>query len=210
MRRPTVYFGAIFSAAFLWSAIAPYDRLTWWLDVLPALGAALLVIATGRGYPLTPLAYRALLALCLIILIGAHYGFARVPAFDWLRDALEGSRNDFDKFAHFFQGFTPALVLRELLIRLKVIAVRVWLAPIVLGLSLSVSAAYELVEWGAAWVLGGRSDGFIADQGDRWDAQSDMAMALFGAGVALVSLSRRHDRQLRTADRWVRTRPVGE
>jgi putative membrane protein len=194
---PTRLWDALFLATFAWSATAPHDRLTWWLDALPALVTGVALIATRRRYPLTPLAYLALLSLCLIILVGAHYSFDRVPAFDWLRDGFGDRRNRFDKFAHFFQGFVPALVLREILVRLEAIRARGWLMPIVLGLSLAVSAGYELLEWSAALALGNRAEPFLGAMGDPWDTQSDMAMALFGAGMALALLGRIHDRQMR-------------
>ncbi|BBL73318.1 membrane protein [Methylomagnum ishizawai] len=186
------YWTPAFLAACVGSAIAPYDLVTWCLEIPPALAIFLALRATRRRFPLTPLSYAALFILCGLILLGAHYSFARVPGFD----ALGGGRNGFDKLAHFFQGFAPALAFRELLLRGGVVARRVWLDYLVPALCLALSAAYELVEWGVAWLLGGRAEAFLAIQGDVWDAQSDMAAALLGAVLAVALLGRGHDRQI--------------
>ena len=185
------YWTVVFLAAWLWSALAPHGYLTWLLEMLPAAAAFLILAGVSRRFALTPLAYALLLILCLLILIGAHFSFSRVPAFDF-----GAGRNNFDKLAHFFQGFAPAIVFREILIRFEVVAKRSWLWLIVPALSLALSAAYELVEWLAALTLRERAEDFLALQGDPWDAQSDMAMALLGAIAALALLSRRHDRQI--------------
>jgi putative membrane protein len=186
----------VFSLALIWSALDPAGVLTWVLDMLPALGAAVLLAATQRRFVLTPLSYGLLLALCLLILVGAHYSFGRVPLFDWLKPWLGTERNDFDKLAHFFQGFAPAIVFREILIRFEVVERRRWLGILVPGLCLALSAAYELVEWGAALILRERAEDFLAIQGDPWDTQSDMAAALLGAVAAVALLNRLHDRQI--------------
>jgi putative membrane protein len=190
------YWTVLFLAAWLWSAVAPYGFLTWLLEMLPAAGCFLVLASTQRWFVFTPMAYALLLVLCLLILAGAHYSFARVPAFEWLKPWLGTERNDFDKLAHFFQGLVPAIVFREFLIRLDVVPKRVWLWGIVPALALALSAAYELVEWAAALVLAEEAEDFLAVQGDTWDAQSDMAMALLGALAALVLLHRFHDRQI--------------
>jgi putative membrane protein len=186
----------LFSAVFAWSAVAPYDRLTWVLEMLPAAAVFLALLATRRRFAVTPLCLGVLLVLCLLILVGAHYSFARVPPFEGLRHWTGGGRNEFDKFAHFFQGFSPALLFREILLRSRALADRRWLAPLVLASCLALSAAYELLEWLAALLLGGRAEAFLAIQGDPFDAQSDMAMALAGASLALALLGRLHDRQV--------------
>lgn len=190
------YWTLVFSAVWLWSAVTPYGYLTWFLEMLPALGCFAALFASRRWLQLTPLSYGLLLSLCVLILVGAHYSFAHVPAPDWLKPWVGTGRNNFDRLAHFFQGFVPAIVFRELLIRYEVLTKRVWLWPIVPALCLALSAAYELVEWLAALVLGSGADDFLAIQGDPWDAQSDMAMALVGALAALALLSRLHDRQI--------------
>jgi putative membrane protein len=186
----------VFLAALAWSAAGPYDRLTWFLDMLPAAAACLALAGTRGRYVATPLALWLLLALCLVILVGAHYSFPRVPAFDLVRTWTGGSRNNFDKLAHFLQGLAPAVVFRELLVRGEALADHRWLPVLVLALCLALSAAYELVEWLAALALGGRADAFLGVQGDPFDAQSDMALALAGGASALLLFSRVHDRQL--------------
>lgn len=190
------YWIVLFLAVLVWSAVAPHDPLTWFLEMLPAAGCFLVLAGTRRWFVFTPLAYALLLVLCLLILVGAHYSFGRVPAFEWLKPWLGTERNNFDKLAHFFQGFVPAIVFREFLIRFEVVPKRVWLWAIVPALALALSAAYELVEWAAALILADEAEDFLAIQGDTWDAQSDMAVALLGALVALVLLHRLHDRQI--------------
>lgn len=190
------YWFVLFPAAWLWSAVAPCGFLTWFLEMLPAAGCFLGLAFTRRWFVFTPLSYVLLLMLCLLILVGAHYSFGRVPAFEWLKPWLGFERNNFDKLAHFFQGFVPALVFREILIRFEVVPKRAWLWAIIPALALALSAAYELAEWGAAWALAAEAEDFLAVQGDPWDAQSDMAMALLGSLAALVLLHRLHDRQI--------------
>lgn len=191
------YWIVVFAVVFIWSASAPYSVLNWTLEMFPASLACGVLYATRQRFPLTPLSYAALLILCLLILVGAHYGFGRVPLFEWLRQAWSGERNNFDKLAHLFQGFTPALVFRECLIRWRVVTDRRWLWGLVPALALALSAGYELVEWWAALMLrADRAEDFLAIQGDPWDAQSDMACALLGAVIAQGLFSRRHDRQL--------------
>ncbi len=189
---------ALIWAAAFWSGWAPADRLTWFLEAAPALVIYVTLIAYGRRFRLTPLAVWLCLALMLVIFVGGHYGFAAVPGFEGPRSIPGGAghRNEFDKFAHFFQGLVPAIVFRELLIRLRAMALPLLLPVVVLALTLSLSALYELCEWASHLVLGGRADAFIASQADPWDAQSDMAMALLGALAALGALSRRHDAAL--------------
>jgi putative membrane protein len=200
--RPTpvialpTYWMPVFFLALIWSALDPSGVLTWVLEMLPALSAAVLLAITQRRLVLTPLSYGLLLALCLLILIGAHYSFGQVPLFDWLKPWLGTERNNFDKLAHFFQGFVPAIVFREILVRFEVVEKRRWLKAIVPGLCLALSAAYELIEWGTALILRERAEDFLAIQGDPWDTQSDMAAALVGAVAAVALLSRLHDRQI--------------
>jgi putative membrane protein len=180
----------------LWSAFKPLDYLTWSLEVAPALIAYLGLLATGRSLPLTPLTYWLLLVLMVIILVGGHYGFSEVPLFDWLRDRTGAERNNFDKFAHFFQGFVPALAIRELIVRFGIVTHPRWRAFVAAALALALSALYELAEWITHLLLEEHAEMFIGAQGDPWDAQSDMAMALCGAITALGLLSRMHDAQL--------------
>ncbi|WP_347257499.1 DUF2238 domain-containing protein [Methylocaldum sp.] len=185
-----------FVSVLAWSVVQPYSYSVWLLDAIPAMAAFVAVIATHRLFPLTPLAYSLILALCLLILVGAHYSFGKVPFFDWLKPLFGSQRNNFDKLAHFFQGFSPAVVFREIFIRSGVFRDRRWLAAIVAALCLALSAAYELVEWAVAVALRDGAEDFLAMQGDLWDAQSDMAFALAGALISLALLSRRHDKQI--------------
>lgn len=151
--RLPLYWILVFPLALLWSGLRPHGGLTWLLDALPAIAAFVALVMTRRRFALTPVSYALLLVLCLLILAGAHYSFSRVPLFNELKPWLGTERNDFDKLAHFFQGFAPALVLREILIRFEVLAKRSWLWVVVVGLSLALSATYELVEWWAALIL---------------------------------------------------------
>ncbi|MGZ8243780.1 TIGR04283 family arsenosugar biosynthesis glycosyltransferase [Methylomagnum sp.] len=189
------YWFFVFIPALVWSAVMPSGYLNWFLEMLPAVGAFLILALTRRAFPLTNLSHVLLLILCLLILVGAHYGFGNVPVFEWLKPRLGWQRNNFDKLAHFFQGFAPAILFREILVRCEAVK-RGWLWLVVSALTLALSAAYELVEWGAALALRERAEDFLAIQGDPWDAQSDMAIALLGAVAALTLLRHRHDRQI--------------
>ena len=187
------------AAVVLWSAIAPHDRATWWMEVAPVLLGVPLLFATRRRFPLTALVY-ALLALHAVILaVGGHYTYARVPAFDWLRDALDLGRNHYDRLGHFAQGFVPALLVREVLLRTSPLRRGGWLFFLVTSVALAFSAFYELVEWWAAAAGGAAADAFLGTQGDVWDSQWDMLLALLGALAAQALLGRLHDRQLATA-----------
>lgn len=187
---------------FAWSAIAPYDRFTWWLEVAPALIALVVLIATRSRFPLTSLLYWLVLAHCVILMVGGHYTYAEVPLGDWVRDWFGGERNNYDKLGHLAQGFVPAMAAREVLLRLGVVARRGWLPVIVVAICLAVSALYELIEWWAALLSGAAAESFLGTQGYAWDTQSDMAWALAGAVAALLLLSGWHDRQLRP---WLQT-----
>ncbi|MEJ5211334.1 MAG: DUF2238 domain-containing protein [Burkholderiales bacterium] len=187
---------SLYAGVLVWSAIAPRDYFTWFLEVLPALIALPLLIATRRRFPLTPLAYWLILVHAVILMVGGHYTYAQVPLFDWLREALGWQRNNYDKVGHLAQGFVPALLAREILVRLRVVRGRGWLNFLILCFCLALSAAYEFIEWGVAVASGDNAVAFLATQGDPWDTQSDMAFALLGAGLALLTLARLHDRQL--------------
>lgn len=186
------YFGVL-----LWSVIRPKDLFTWVLEVAPALIALIALAVTRRRFPLTPLAYGLILIHCVILMVGGHYTYAEVPLFDWLRDTLHWQRNNYDKVGHFAQGFIPAIIARELLIRLRVIHGAAWRNFFIVCFVLAVSASYELIEWGVAIASGDDAVAFLATQGDPWDTQSDMAWAWLGALVALLTLNRWHDRQLK-------------
>jgi putative membrane protein len=154
----------------------------------------------GGASLFTPLAYWLILGQCIILFIGGHYTYAEVPLFDRIRDAMGGTRNNFDKLAHFAQGFVPAVVVREIYVRMKVVEKRGWLSFLVVATCLSISAAYEFVEWGVSVMTGEGGDAFLGTQGYVWDTQSDMFLAMVGATVFLLVLGRTHDRQIALID----------
>lgn len=189
----------VFSVVLIWSAINPADYFTWLLEVLPAIIGLLVLLATRKSFPLTPLVYVLILVHCIILMVGGHYTYAEVPLFDWIRDSFGLVRNNYDKVGHFAQGFIPAMVAREILVRKQVVLVRSWLAFLVVCFCLAFSAFYELIEWAVAVASGGSAEAFLGTQGYIWDTQSDMGFALIGAVSALLLLGRLHDRQLRKA-----------
>jgi putative membrane protein len=186
----------VFFAVLAWSAWQPHDYPTWWLEVSPALLALAMLVATRQRFPLTPLSYWLILLHAIVLMVGGHYTYAEVPAGDWLRDLVGGERNNYDKLGHFMQGFVPAIVAREILVRLRVVVRPGWLGFIVVCICLAISAAYELVEWWVALLSSEAAESFLGTQGYVWDTQSDMFFALFGATIALALLARWHDRQL--------------
>jgi putative membrane protein len=188
----------IFLAVLTWSGIGPHDYPTWLLEVAPALLAAAVLWLTRERFPLTRLTYTLILIHCVILMVGGHYTYAEVPVGDWVRDALDQSRNNYDKLGHFAQGFIPAIVAREILIRKTVINYPGWRDFLIVCVCLAISAFYELVEWWVALLSDDAADAFLGTQGYAWDTQSDMWFALLGAVSALILLSRLHDRQLRS------------
>ena len=186
-----VYFAVLF-----WSAWRPHDYPTWWLEVSPALLALLVLVFTRHSFPLTTLAYVLVLIHSVILMIGGHYTYAEVPVGDWIRDWTGGSRNNYDKLGHLAQGFIPAIVTREVLLRCGVVSRRGWLAFLVVSVCLAISAVYELIEWWVALLSQEAAESFLGTQGYVWDTQSDMFLALIGAVLALLLLSRLHDKQL--------------
>ena len=188
---------AVFFAVLAWSAVAPHDRVTWWLEVAPALIALVVLAATRRRFPLTTLCYVLILVHAIVLMVGGHYTYALVPFGDWMAGLTGSERNDYDKIGHFVQGFVPAIVAREILLRHHVVTRRGWLGLVVVCICLAVSAFYELIEWWVALLSGAAADAFLGTQGYVWDTQSDMFFALVGAVAALVLLSRVHDAQLR-------------
>jgi len=187
----------IFACVLLWSGINPHDRFTWWLEIAPALIALPILWVTQRRFPLTPLAAWFLLFEFIILMIGGHYTYAEVPLFDWIRDTLGQTRNNYDKLGHFCQGFIPALVIREILIRKNIVQGKGWLFYLVTSCCLAFSAFYELIEWLVSELTGSGGDAFLGTQGYVWDTQSDMAMALIGAMAAQLLLGKYHDRQIK-------------
>ena len=197
MRRSEQYALLVITLAFLiLSGIAPHDRTTWWLEIFPVLLAAPLLIATASRFPLTPLAYRLIFVHALILILGGHYTYAQVPLGFWLQDALNLARNHYDRIGHFAQGFVPAIIAREILLRRTPLRPGGWLFFLVACVCLSISTFYEFIEWWAAVAGGSAADAFLGTQGDVWDTQWDMFMALIGAVTAQVLLGRVHGRQL--------------
>jgi putative membrane protein len=194
-REPRVLL-AIGAVALAVSGIAPHDRPTWLLEVAPILIAGPILIATARRFPLTPLAYRLVFVHALILMVGGHYTYAEVPLGDWVADTLGLTRNPYDRLGHLAQGFVPAVVVREILLRRSPLRPGKWLAFLVVCVCLAISAAYELVEWWAALIGGESADAFLGTQGDQWDTQWDMLVALVGAVASVALLRRVHDRQL--------------
>jgi putative membrane protein len=186
----------IYFAALAWSVIDPFDYFTWFLEAAPALVALVILTATHKRFPLTPLAHVLILIHCLILFLGAHYTYAEVDTFRFIRDWFGWQRNNYDKLGHFAQGFVPAIVAREILIRFAVVNGRAWLNLFVISICLAFSALYELFEWGVAIAAGDSAESFLGTQGYMWDTQSDMALALAGAILALLVFTRLHDNQL--------------
>lgn len=184
---------AVYLLVLVWSAIDPKDQFTWFLEAVPALIGAGLMWLTYQSFRLTSLLYFWILMHCIVLMVGAHYTYAEVPFFDGLFGA---ERNNYDKVGHFFQGFVPALLAREILIRKQVVNGKRWLAFLVVSICLAFSAFYELIEWWVALATGEDAQAFLGTQGYEWDTQSDMGLALLGAICALVVLPLWHDRQL--------------
>ncbi len=178
------------------SAIHPHDYTTWWMEVAPIFIAVPIFVATYKNYSLTPLVYRLLFLHALILMVGGHYTYAEVPLGYWMENWFGFLRNDYDKIGHFAQGFVPALLFRELLLRSSPLRRGKLLFTLVTACCLAVSASYELIEWAAAISMGQGADAFLGTQGDPWDTQTDMLMALIGAICAQVLLARMQDRQL--------------
>ena len=187
----------LFFSVLIWSAIAPADRITWWMEVIPALLGLVILLLTRKRFPLTPLCYWLILVHSIILMVGGHYTYAEVPIGDWLQELTGGQRNNYDKLGHLAQGFIPAIIAREVLIRNQVIAVKGWLTFLVICIVLAFSAFYELIEWWAALLSAEAAESFLGTQGYVWDTQSDMFWAMGGAIVSLLLLSRIHDRQIR-------------
>lgn len=197
MRSPGVLvWAAVFIGVLLWSGTAPKDGLTWFLEVLPALIGGVVLAYTRTRFPLTPLLYVLILVHCLILMLGGHYTYAEVPIGEWLRELTNGTRNNYDKLGHLAQGFVPAMIARELFLRLNVVNGVAWRNLLIVAFCLGFSAFYELIEWWVALLSGEDAEAFLGTQGYVWDTQSDMGWAGFGAVLALVMLWRWHDRQL--------------
>jgi putative membrane protein len=187
---------ASLAAILLWSAIRPHDYFTWFLEVAPVLIGVPILVATRRRFRFTTLAYVLMWLHAIVLIVGGHYTYAEVPPGHWVRDAFDLSRNHYDRVGHFMQGFVPAIVAREILVRRSPLEPGRWLFFLVTCVCLAISAAYELIEFGVAVGTGEAAEAFLGTQGDVWDTQIDMVLALVGAVAAQLLLGRTHDRQL--------------
>jgi putative membrane protein len=187
---------ALFFSVLIRSSIHPKDYLTWLLETAPAIIGVIVMVATRQRFPLTSLAYVLILIHSIILMIGGHYTYAEVPLLDGINQLFGLERNNYDKIGHLAQGFVPAIVAREILIRNQVVSSRAWLNFLIICICLAISAFYELIEWWVALFSKEAADSFLGTQGYIWDTQSDMAYALIGTLLAIVTLSRLHDRQM--------------
>lgn len=199
VRRELLAFSwiVIFIGVLVWSGINPKDTTNWVLEVLPAIIAVLILFSTRERFPLTTLTYVLILIHCIILMVGGHYTYAEVPIGDIVGEMFGHERNNYDKLGHVAQGFVPAIVARELSIRLGVFRSTAWMYFFVIAMCLGISAFYELIEWWVALLSDEAAEAFLGTQGYVWDTQSDMGWALFGAVLALLTLSAVHDKQLR-------------
>ena len=195
-RRYALTLLGAFFIALAWSAIHPHDYFTWMLEVMPAIIGAGVLISTYQKFRLTRLAYLLICVHMIILMIGGHYTYAEVPLLNWFRDAFGFSRNHYDRLGHFAQGFVPAIIVREILLRTSPLKQGKWLFFIVTSICLAISASYELIEWFVAVTTGTAADSFLGTQGDVWDSQWDMFFALCGAIISQVLLKGLHDREL--------------
>ena len=186
----------IFLIVLVWSGIEPKDYFTWALEVAPAVIGAIILASTYHSFRLTHLLYCLILIHCVVLMVGGHYTYAEVPLFESLKPVFGFERNNYDKVGHFMQGFVPAILAREILIRKNIVALSSWRNFFIISICLAFSAFYELIEWAVAIATGESAEAFLGTQGFLWDTQTDMAFALLGALSALAILSRIHDRQL--------------
>jgi len=199
-RRLHVALLFVVAIVLCWSGWRPYDRFTWWLEISPGLAGIILLLATYRRFQFTTLCYLLIALHICVLFVGRHYTYARVPAFDWLRPIFDWERNHYDRLGHFMQGFVPAIIAREIFVRCSLVNRKKWIPFFVVSVCLAISAFYELLEWWAALIGGSAADDFLGSQGDAWDTQADMALALTGALCALLLLSYFHDRALGKAN----------
>ncbi len=183
-------------AVLVWSGINPYDVPTWAMEVAPVVIAIPLLFFSYNRFRLTDMAYVLIFIHAIILMVGGHYTYARVPLFDWIRDVTGGQRNSYDGVGHFAQGFVPAMIGRELLLRTSPLRPGFWMFLLIVMSCLGIAAIYEVLEWFAALMGGLAASEFLGTQGDEWDTQKDMALCGVGAVCALIALSRWHDRQL--------------
>ena len=186
---------------FVWSGIDPHDRLTWWLEVFPGIVGLIILAATYRRFQFTTLVYTLIALHICILCVGGHWTYAREPFFNWLKEVFHWQRNHFDRLGHFAQGFVPAMIARELFIRLNILNRKRWQPFLIISICMAISVTYEFIEWWTALVARTASMEFLGTQGDVWDTQEDMFMCLIGAVCALVFMSKWQDRQLQKLNR---------
>ncbi len=187
---------AVFSAVLIWSGINPKDYFTWILEVAPAIIGLIILFFTYKKYPLTNLLYLLILVHSVILMVGGHYTYAEVPAFDWIKETFNQTRNNYDKIGHLAQGFIPAIIIREIFIRNSVVNSKKWLNFIIVSVAMAISVTYEFIEWFVAEQTGESAESFLGTQGYVWDTQSDMLYASMGAILALITLSKVHNKQI--------------
>lgn len=186
----------LFTSTLIWSAIHPKDYFTWFLEVIPAIVGLIILIITYKRFQFTNLVYGLILLHSCILMVGGHYTYAEVPLFDWIREIFDQSRNNYDKIGHFAQGFIPAIIAREILIKKKVVNNQKWLNVIIVSICMAISVTYEFIEWFVAVQTGENAESFLGTQGYVWDTQSDMLYATIGAVIALIVLGSFHNKQL--------------
>jgi putative membrane protein len=187
---------AILGVLLIWSGVHPVDRFTWILEVAPIFIISAALLSVYKHFYFSRLVCYLMLAHAIVLLVGGHYTYAQVPLFDWIRDSFHLARNHYDRVGHFMQGFVPAMISREVMLRRGVLKRGPWLSFIVICICLAISAFYELIEWQAAVWTGTKADAFLGSQGDVWDTQWDMALALIGATTSALFMSRMHDRSM--------------
>lgn len=196
MSKTVILYIALFFTTLTISAIQPKEYFTWFLEVIPALIGFLILAFTYKRFRFTNFTYGFILLHCIILFVGGHYTYAEVPIFDWIREIFQQSRNNYDKVGHFAQGFVPAMIIRELFIRKKVIANQAFFSFIVVAICLAISAAYEWIEWGVSLCTGEGGDAFLGTQGYIWDTQSDMLFATIGAITMILFFSKTQDKAI--------------
>jgi len=189
-----IAFLVIFGAVLTWSAINPKDYFIWILEVMPAIIGLIILVVTYKEFKFTNLVYLLILIHSVILMVGGHYTYAEVPLFDWIKEVFDQSRNNYDKIGHLAQGFIPAMIAREIMIKNRVVNSAKWLNFIIVTICMAISVTYELIEWFVAEQTGESSESFLGTQGYIWDTQSDMLYATIGAVLALFTLSKLHDR----------------
>ena len=195
-----LFLSAFLFIVLIWSAIKPKDYFTWILEVTPGIVGLIVLFITYKRFRFTDFIYTMILIHCCILFVGGHYTYAEVPLFHWVKEWVHGVRNNYDKVGHFAQGFIPALLAREMLLRLKIVSSRTWTGYLVISIALAISAIYELIEWWTALLTGESAEAFLGTQGYVWDTQSDMFWAFAGSLAAVVLFSKYHDRRIKETE----------